>query len=196
MQYTTYSAQATYYSICLSLDFLEALIMHTLRNALYSITLTAVAVMLAGSITVSAQDLEVPANLQAAIFKKVLGYVKISSPKVTIIHSASGVRAKDELLTNFKNSGIECEAVDEAGAAKASGNVVYLVPGVSAATAKKVEKKFVITCSKDMITDGLAAMAVINAGGKPSLLANMTSIGTAGIEVDPQLFRIAQKVGK
>jgi hypothetical protein len=37
-------------------------------------------------------------------------------------------------------------------------------------------------------------MAIVNAGGKPSLLANTTSIGAAGIEVDPQLFRIASQV--
>ncbi len=146
--------------------------------------------------TASAQDLDVQANLQAAIFKKVMGYVKLGgAPKITIVYPANGARAKDELLTQFKNMSIDCDAVEEGSAGKASGNVVYLVPGVSSATAKKVEKKFVITCSKELITDGLAAMAVISAGGKPSLLANMTSIGTSGLEVDPQLFRIAQKVG-
>jgi hypothetical protein len=141
-----------------------------------------------------AQDLDVPANLQAAIFKKVFAYVKIGAPKITIVHSAAGVKSKDDLLAQFKNVGLEADAVDEAGAAKATGNVVYLVPGVSAATAKKVGKKFIITCSKDFITDGAAMMAIVNAGGRPSLLANTTSIGAAGIEVDPQLFRIASQV--
>ncbi len=141
-----------------------------------------------------AQGSEVPANLQAAIFKKVLGYVKIASPKVTIIYPASGAKEKDELLSNFKNGGLDCDAVDEANAAKASGNVVYLVPGLSAAAARKVEKKFSITSSKDFVSDGLACMAVVNAGGKPQLLANMSSIGAAGVDVDPQLFRIATKI--
>jgi hypothetical protein len=36
----------------------------------------------------------------------------------------------------------------------------------------------------------------VNAGGKPQLLANMSSIGAAGVEVDPQLFRIAQQIRK
>ncbi len=144
--------------------------------------------------TASAQDLDVPANLQAAIFKKVFAYVKIGPPKITVVHSAAGTKSKDDLLAQFKNVGLEADAVDEANAAKAAGNVVYLVPGVSTAVAKKVGKKFIITCSKDFITDGAAMMAIINAGGKPSLLANTTSIGAAGIEVDPQLFRIASQV--
>jgi hypothetical protein len=143
-----------------------------------------------------AQDLEVQANLQAAIFKKVLGYVKIPSPKITIVYGANGAKAKDELMTQFKNSGLDCDAVDEGGAGKASGNVVYLVPGVSPAAARKVEKKFTLTSSKDLVGDGLACMAVVNAGGKPQLLANMSSIGAAGVEVDPQLFRIAQQIRK
>jgi hypothetical protein len=141
-----------------------------------------------------AQDLDVPANLQAAIFKKVFAYVKIGAPKITVIHSAAGAKSKDDLVTQFKNVGLEVDAVEEANASKASGNVVYLVPGVSSGTSKKVGKKFIITCSKDFITDGAAMMAIINAGGKPSLLANTTSIGSAGIEVDPQLFRIASQV--
>ncbi|TAE30907.1 MAG: hypothetical protein EAZ92_03540 [Candidatus Kapaibacterium sp.] len=144
--------------------------------------------------TASAQDLEVPANLQAAIFKKVFAYVKIGPPKITIVHSAAGAKSKDDLLTQFKNVGLEADAVDDGNIAKVSGNVVYLVPGVSPAVAKKISKKFIITCSKDFITDGAAMMAIINAGGKPSLLANTTSIGAAGIEVDPQLFRIASQV--
>ncbi|MFY8001320.1 MAG: hypothetical protein ACOVSW_22195 [Candidatus Kapaibacteriota bacterium] len=143
---------------------------------------------------VKAQDLDVPPTLQAAIFKKVFAYVKIGTPKVTIVHSAAGAKSKDDLMTQFKNVGLEVDAVDEANAAKAAGNVVYLVPGVSAAAAKKVGKKFIITCSKDFITDGVAMMAIVNAGGKPSLLANTTAIGGAGIEVDPQLFRIASQV--
>lgn len=144
---------------------------------------------------VRAQDLDVPANLQAAIFKKVFAYVKIGPPKITVVHSAAGAKSKDDLLTQFKNVGLEADAVEEASAAKATGNVIYLVPGVSSAVSKKVgSKKFIITCSKDFITDGAAMMAIINAGGKPSLLANTTSIGGAGIEVDPQLFRIASQV--
>lgn len=165
-----------------------------MRTIARSITL--IAAMLICAATVHAQDLEVQANLQAAIFKKVLGYVKIPSPKITIVHGASGARAKDELMTQFKNSGLECDAVEEANAGKASGNVVYLVPGVSAAAAKKVEKKFTLTSSKDLVSDGLACMAIVNAGGKPQLLANMSSIGAAGVEVDPQLFRIAQQIRK
>lgn len=148
----------------------------------------------AGVNIVQAQDLDVPATLQAAIFKKVFAYVKIGTPKVTIVHSAAGAKSKDDLLTQFKNVGLEVDAVEEGNAAKASGNVVYLVPGVSAGAAKKVGKKFIITCSKDFITDGVAMMAIVNAGGKPSLLANTTAIGGAGIEVDPQLFRIASQV--
>jgi hypothetical protein len=144
--------------------------------------------------SVQAQDLDVPANLQAAIFKKVFGYVKIGSPKITIIYSAAGAKSKDEMLQQFKNVGLECDALDEGSAARATGNVIYMVPGVSASVAKKVGKKFIITCSKDFITDGAAMMAIVNAGGKPSLLANTTSIGAAGLEVDPQLFRIASQV--
>lgn len=141
-----------------------------------------------------AQDLDVPPTLQAAIFKKVFAYVKIGTPKITIVHSAAGVKSKDDLMAQFKNVGLEVDAIDEANASKAAGNVVYLVPGVGAGSAKKVGKKFIITCSKDFITDGLAMMAIVNAGGKPSLLANTTAIGGAGIEVDPQLFRIASQV--
>jgi hypothetical protein len=146
--------------------------------------------------TASAQDMEIPANLQAAIFKKVLGYVKISSPKVTIVFPSSGAAAKDAIQAQFKTLGIDCDAVDEASAGKASGNVVYLVPGTSAGAAKKCEKKFTITSSKDFVSDGLACMGIVNAGGKPQLLANMSSIGAAGVEVDPQLFRIAQQIRK
>ncbi|MCU0426463.1 MAG: nascent polypeptide-associated complex subunit family protein [Candidatus Kapabacteria bacterium] len=144
--------------------------------------------------SLKAQDLDVPPTLQAAIFKKVFAYVKIGTPKVTIVHSAAGTKSKDDLMTQFKNVGLEVDAIEEANAAKAAGNVVYLVPGVGAGSAKKVGKKFIITCSKDFITDGLAMMAIVNAGGKPSLLANTTAIGGAGIEVDPQLFRIASQV--
>lgn len=148
----------------------------------------------ASSRSIMAQDLDVPPTLQAAIFKKVFAYVKIGTPKITIVHSAAGTKSKDDLMAQFKNVGLEVDAVDETNAAKAAGNVVYLVPGVGPGSAKKVGKKFIITCSKDFITDGLAMMAIVNAGGKPSLLANTTAIGTAGIEVDPQLFRIASQV--
>jgi hypothetical protein len=149
----------------------------------------------AGSRTaLNAQDLEVPPQLQAAIFKKVFAYVKIGSPKITVAYSAAGTKSKDDLVEQFQKVGIETDFVEEANIAKASGNVVYLVPGVSAANAKKAGKKFVITCSKDFITDGAAMMAIVNAGGRPSLLANTTAIGSAGIEVDPQLFRIASQV--
>ncbi|MBL7992347.1 MAG: hypothetical protein JNN25_13005 [Candidatus Kapabacteria bacterium] len=154
----------------------------------------AVTTFAASTAPLLAQDLDVPPQLQAAIFKKVFAYVKIGPPKITIVHSAAGAKSKDDLTAQFKNVGLEVDAVEEGNAGKASGNVVYLVPGVSASAAKKVGKKFIITCSKDFITDGVAMMAIVNAGGKPSLLANTTAIGGAGIEVDPQLFRIASQV--
>ncbi|MCS6809129.1 MAG: hypothetical protein RML40_10440 [Bacteroidota bacterium] len=168
--------------------------MSTRSNALSATCSLLFLIMLGATVRLQAQDLDVPPTLQAAIFKKVFAYVKIGTPKVTIVHSATGAKAKDDLLTQFKNVGLDVDALEEANAAKAEGNVVYLVPGVSASAAKKVAKKFVITCSKELITDGLAMMAIINAGGKPSLLANTTAIGSAGIEVDPQLFRIASQV--
>lgn len=148
-----------------------------------------------GSASAIAQDLEVPANLQAAIFKKVFGYVKVGTPKISFVYASGNAKTKDELLGQFKAAGLDCDAIEEGGVGRASGNIIYLVPGVSNETAKKVEKKFVITCSKEFITEGLAAMAVINAGGRPSLLGNMTRIGASKIEVDPQLYRILTRVG-
>lgn len=144
-----------------------------------------------------AQDLEVPANTQAAIFRKVFNYIKLNAtPKITIVYPAGGGKVKDELKTQFKNLGLECDDSDEGSAGRISTNVVYLMQGVAASTAKKVEKKFIITTSKEFINEGLASIGLVASGGKYSLLASIYHIGNTGYEVDPQLFRIAQKVGK
>lgn len=144
-----------------------------------------------------AQEVEVPTTTQVNIFKKVFNYIKLNgNPKITIVYPAGSSKAKDELKMQFKNIGLECEDSEESSAGRVSSNVVYLMQGVAASTAKKVEKKFIITTSKEFINEGLASIALVSTGGKYSLLASIYHIGNTGYEVDPQLFRIAQKVGR
>lgn len=88
-----------------------------------------------------AQELEVPAKLQAALFKKLFAYATTLQgqgvARVVVAHAAGSERTAGQVVAAFKDVGVEASALEARAAAAALGprSVLYVVPGTDAPAA-------------------------------------------------------------
>ena len=135
---------------------------------------------------------EVPANLQAALFKKIFSFDKTLQSKgvdVAVLGASS-----DEIVAAFVGAGVNAKAT---GGNQVPGgvSVVYVMPGVGAIN-KQSAAKGVLSISGDVsnVESGKVAIAIGIEGGKPKIIINIAQLKSEGQELSADLLKIARVI--
>jgi hypothetical protein len=147
----------------------------------------------------AAEEMRLPAGLQAALFKKIFAYDKNLEARdawsVLVVHSGSP-SAAEELIKGFDDVGIEASAVEASDlVARIQGaGVVYVLPGVGAASVKQL-------CSDNAVlsVSGLASLAEAGEvaiglgeeGGKPRIVVNLSRAKMENHTFSSDLLKLA-----
>ena len=140
------------------------------------------------SIDISAQ--EVPANLQAALFKKIFAFDKTLQAKGVEVAVLGG---GDDIVAAFKDAGINVKAVS-GNQVPGGVSVVYVVGAAS--TKQQTASKGVLSISGDVsnVESGKVAIALGIEGGKPKIIINMAQLKAEGQELSADLLKIARVI--
>jgi hypothetical protein len=157
-----------------SLNFNKSLIFYTVVSILISASL-------------QAQDL--PANLQAALFKKIFAFDKtLESKQIEVVVLGSG----DGIVAAFKEAGISAKAVS-GNQLPAGVNVVYVNQGVTATKSQSASKGVLsISGTVSLVENGQVAIGLSVEGGKPKIVVNLPQLKAEGHEIAADLLKIAK----
>lgn len=157
------------------------------KKAMINSKIFSVIFLLTVVMTTSSYAQEVPANLQAALFKKIFAFDKTlqgKSIEVVVIGGGS-----DEIVAAFKGAGVDAKAA----AAIGNASVVYLMSGVAK---QATSSKGILSISGDVsnVEGGKVAIAVGIEGGKPKIIINMGQLKAEGQELSADLLKIARVI--
>ena len=134
-----------------------------------------------------AQEMPVPANLQAALFKKIFSFNKTLQAKgnveVAVLGGGSG-----EVVSAFKEVGLNVKAVDQV---PPGASVVYVMPG---ATPPKQKGVFSISGVPSYVESGKVSVGVGIDGGKPKIIVHLAQLKAEGQEMSADLLNIAKVI--
>lgn len=173
------------------------------------------ATALLGGARVLAADYEIPPTLQISILLKLLVYDRTLAVRakdglsMTVVFdpkSDASRACKDDFIHAFKESPrvvvnteiqISETAQDAFGAAAEKGlDIAYVCGGTRVAdVVKAAHEKSVITFSPDelAVRQGVA-LGLVPRDGKPKLLINVNSSLATGMNLDPNILRLAELV--
>lgn len=138
---------------------------------------------------------QVPANLQAALFKKIFTLDKTLAAKgTTEVAVLTGSGNGDEIVSAFSSVGISAKAVS-GNQPPAGANVVYVMEGVEAPS-KECASGGILSISGDpsFVEDGKVAIGIGTEGGKPKIIVNFAQLKAEGQEVSASLLNIAKVI--
>ncbi len=148
-----------------------------------------------------AQGMSVPANLQAALFKKLFTLNKTLSskgtPKVLVVYTDASAGDRDEVVEAFKGAGMTVNSVkaDAATSQLSSHNVVYIAPGASSvASACSKSGIFSVTAVPSYVEGGKATIGLGTEGGKPKIIVNINKAKEEGQDLSADLIKIARVI--
>jgi hypothetical protein len=155
-----------------------------------------------GSRAMAAGELSVPAEIQAAIFKKIFGYDHILSataPRIRIVYSTEYASAAKELEKAFRavSLAVDLAPIDQAHQL-GSANVVYVL-----ATTVPVALKDLCAKSKILSVSSLSSLAYrgdgsvalkMKADGKPGIVVHMGRLAAEGHELSASLLQLVEVV--
>ncbi len=151
--------------------------------------------------SVMAQDASVPADIQAAIFKKVFAYVRTLAPggpsPILILYDEGSTKTMDEIRNAFQQVQIEAVAVQEADLANRirEGSVVYLAtPRGSFRQLLQKSRSLSITGLPVLVQRGDASIGLALQDSKPKILVNLSELKAEGHEVASNLLQLAQLI--
>jgi len=162
----------------------------------HKIILLIVGMMLSAG-TLMAQRMAVPANLQAAIFKKILGFDKTLQAKgrieVAVVYG--DVAAKDAIIEAFNDLEISAVPLKSDQALQSIGNatVVYIAPG--GVTPKQLcTKNRVLSISgvSSFVESGQVSIGLSIEGGKPKILIHRGQLKAEGQELAEEIMSMAR----
>ena len=185
--------------------FTEDLRVSCVRTAVLKVRLLALglclpAVLLSGSVL--AQDATVPADIQAAIFKKVFAYVRTlspaSPPPILILYDDASTKSMDEIRKAFEQLRIDAVGVKEADLAnriRDGSTVVYVAtPRGSFRQIFQKTRSLSITGLPLLVQRGDASIGLALEESKPKILVNMSELKAEGHEVASNLLQLAQLI--
>ena len=147
--------------------------------------------------TLAAQSMAVPANLQAAIFKKILGFDKTLQAKgrieVAVVYG--DVAAKDAITGAFNDLGISTVPLKSDQAAQSIGEatVVYVAPGASAPKQLCAKNKVLsLSGVASLVESGQVSVGVAVEGGKPKILIHRGQLKAEGHEIAQEILDMAK----
>ncbi len=136
------------------------------------------------------QNMEVPANLQTALFKKIFAFDKTLTAKGNFEVAVIGAGA-EEIVASFKETGVNAKTATDIGGA----SVIYIMPG-SASFKSQSASKGVLSISgvTSYVEDGKVAIGIGSEGGKPKIIINMAQLKAEGHDISPDLLKIAKVI--
>lgn len=140
-----------------------------------------------------AQEMPVPANLQAALFQKIFAFDKTLTAKGNIEVAVIG-NSNDEIVAAFKAVGINTKTVNgeqvPAGVA-----AVYIMPGITN-TKQQTASNGILSISgfPSYAEDGNVAIGIGVEGGKPKIIVNLKQLKAEGQELSADLLKIAKVI--
>lgn len=137
-----------------------------------------------------AQEMAVPANLQAALFKKIFSFDKTLASKGNFEVAVLGA-GSDAVVSEFNSVGVNAKAANEIGSAL----VVYVMPG-SPSPKAQTSSKGVLSISgvTSYAEEGKVAIGLGVEGGKPKIIINMAQLKAEGHELSAELLKIAKVI--
>jgi hypothetical protein len=145
------------------------------------------------------QEMSVPPDLQAALFKKIFGFDKTLSgmPKVLILYSDGSAGVKDQLIKSFSGVGITAVGVkaDQLAGSLGAGTVVYVAPGVSSPKGQTGSKNVLsISGVTSLVENGSVSVGLGTEGGKPKIIVHMGQLKAEGHELSADLLKLAKVI--
>jgi len=142
------------------------------------------------SLNISAQDMAVPVNLQAALFKKIFTFNRTLQAKGNFEVAVLGASGND-MVAAFKEAGVNAKAVagDQIPAGAA---VVYIMPGTNPPSQQSASKSVLsISGVTSNVESGKVAIGLGVEGGKPKIIIHMGQLKAEGQDVSADLLKIA-----
>ncbi|MGE5430415.1 MAG: YfiR family protein [Syntrophomonadaceae bacterium] len=151
--------------------------------------------IIAAASNIFAQDMSVPGNLQAALFKKIFAFDKTLRSKGNIeVVVLAGDGSGDAIVSDFKAAGVNARSV-KGNQVPSGASVIYLMPGVGSTKQQSAQKGVLsITGVASYVNDGKAAIGIGIEGGKPKIIINMGQLKAEGQEVSADLLQIARVI--
>ena len=147
----------------------------------------------------AAQHMAVPANLQAAIFKKILGFDKTLQAKgrieVAVVYGDAA--AKDAIIDAFKDLGIAAVPLksDQASLSIGNATVVYVAPGGIPPKQICVKNKVLsISGVSSFVENGQVSVGLSIEGGKPKILIHRGQLKSEGHDLADEILNMARIV--
>ncbi len=140
-----------------------------------------------------AQESSVPANLQAAVFKKIFSFNKTLQDKGNVeIAVLSNDDSGDEITEAFKSAGINARTV-KGGQIPSTSTVVYLMPGVASPKEYCAEHGVLsISGTGSYIEDGKASVGLIIEEGKARIVVNIAELKAEKQQISSQVLTFAK----
>ena len=146
------------------------------------------------AININSQGMDVPANLQAALFQKIFMFNKTLQSKGVDVAVLSADGSGDDIASAFIAAGIKAKVV-QGSSVPAGATVVYIMPGVSSPKAECASKGvFSISGVGANAERGNVAIGIGVEGGKPKIIVNASQLKAEGQEVSADLLKIAKVV--
>jgi len=146
-----------------------------------------------------AQSMTVPANLQAAIFKKMLGFDKTlqSRGPIEVVVVYGDVAAKDEIVAAFKGVGVSASSVraDQISNGIGNASVLYVAPG-AIPPKQFCANSGVLSLSgvASFVEKGQVSIGLGVEGGKPKILIHTGQLKAEGHDIASDILNMAKLI--
>lgn len=160
-------------------------------NNLFYTRITTFIFFLLNMITMNlySQEMSVPANLQAALFKKIFSFDKTLQSKGSFEVAVIG-EGSDEIVTAFKAAGINAKSVVQVPSGAA---VIYVMPGADSPKSFTAQNGILsISGVASYAESGKVAIGIGIEGGKPKIIIHIGQLKAEKQEVSTDLLKIAK----
>jgi hypothetical protein len=147
------------------------------------------------------EEMAVPADMQASLFKKIFAYDKKLSTtteiKVVVAFVDSSAGLKDEIVKAFQAAGILVKALkaDQLAGNLGDISVIYLTSGgIPIRSVCQKSQILSITGMSALVENGSAAIGLGSADGKPKIIIHLGELKAEGHEVSAKLLQLAKVI--
>ena len=148
-----------------------------------------------------AEEMPIPANLQAAMFQKILAFDKTlaETEELTIlmVYSEKAPKVMEELKSEFEKMKINVATVElEKLSTKIEGvSALYVLPNVKTDAIKKlcIEKSILsISGVPELAEEGEVSVALGIENDKPKIIVNLEQVKAEGHQLSADLLKLAK----
>lgn len=166
------------------------------------LAVVAAAAVLVAATANGGEELSVPPEMQAAIFKKIFGYdrvLSVAAPRVRIAYAPEFAAAAKELARAFDTAGVPAEyAVLEQAHQLGATNVLYVLASAVPAPLREScakAKALSISSFPALAERGEVSVALkMKANGRPEIIVHMGRLGAESHELSASLLALARVI--